>query len=253
MIRGWFTAGVSAMVIGTYGLGVLLVGLIYPSRRFFARASSFWARTVLRAAGLRLLSTGSERVLDGSARLLVGNHQSSMDIPILLAACRGNVRFMAKDSLFRIPVFGWILSRYEFAPIDRSRARRTAQTLDRMLERLRKRPISFAVFPEGTRTRDGRLLPFRRGTMKIAERTGLPIVPFTIDGSIRVHHRDEYVIRSGEVRLTFHREIGPEEAAKLGPEELCRRLVETIGSSLTEASTAFGRGEGAADTCELTP
>ena len=97
MIRGWFTAGVSAMVIGTYGLGVLLVGLIYPSRRFFARASSFWARTVLRAAGLRLLSTGSERVLDGSARLLVGNHQSSMDIPILLAACRGNVRFMASQ------------------------------------------------------------------------------------------------------------------------------------------------------------
>jgi 1-acyl-sn-glycerol-3-phosphate acyltransferase len=235
MVRGWVTAAVSALIIGTLGFMVLIIGLAYPARPLFAWAARWWARAILWVAGLELQISGRERIQGRIPRLLIGNHQSGLDIPILLAACRGNVRFMAKDSLFRIPILGWILSRYEFAPIDRTHARRAAASLDRMLERLRRNPISFAVFPEGTRSRDGRLLPFRRGTMKIAARTGLPVVPFTIDGSINVHHRDQYVIRPGAVRLTFHPEIPANDVANAKPDELCHRLVSIIGGALSGA------------------
>lgn len=221
-----------AFVVATLGLTALVVGLFYPSRRLFAWTANTWSRVVLRVSGTQLRVDGRHRVADGAPRFFMANHQSALDIPILVTALGGDVRFMAKKALFAIPVFGWILSRYGFAPIDRSSARVTAATLDRMLQKLRQHPISFAVFPEGTRTRDGRLLPFRRGTMKIGQRSGLPIVPVTIDGSYLVKHRDEFVCRPGPVRLVFHEPIPAEQVAAMSPTELHDRVVGTIAGEL---------------------
>lgn len=221
-----------SLVVATLGTMALLVGVIYPSRRVFAWTATTWSRVVLLLSGTRLLVEGQQRVADGMPRFFMANHQSALDIPILVAALSGDVRFMAKKALFAIPVFGWILSRYGFAPIDRSSARVTAATLDRMLEKLRRHPISFAVFPEGTRTRDAKLLPFRRGTMKIGQRSGLPVVPVTIDGSYRVKHRDEFVCRPGPVRLVFHEPIPAERVAAMSASELHDHVVSTIAREL---------------------
>lgn len=232
MTRASIAAAVMSLIVATFGLGALLIGIIYPSRRVFAWTARIWSRAVLFMSGTRLRIEGHQRVSDGIPRFYMANHQSALDIPILVAALQGDVRFMAKKVLFAIPVFGWILSRYGFAPIDRASARVTAATLDRMLIKLRRKPIAFAVFPEGTRTRDGKLLPFRRGTMKIGQRSGLPVVPVTIDGSYRVKHRDEFVCRPGTVRLVFHEPIPADQVAAMSPTELHDHVVGTIAREL---------------------
>src|SRR3990172_10016416 len=160
MLRAAITALAMSLVVLVLGTAALLVGMVYPSRRVIAFAAVVWSRVVLSLAGVRLTIVGKEMVADRVPRFYMGNHQSALDIPILLLALDGHVRFMAKDTLFRIPLFGWVLLRYGYAPIDRSSPRVTLRTLDRMLERLRRDPISIAVFPEGTRSPDARFFTF---------------------------------------------------------------------------------------------
>lgn len=243
MIRALLTVLVASLVVIVIGPPLLLLGLIYPSRWAIARGSEFWARAILWAAGVRLTIEGTEHIAAESPKFFMGNHQSALDIPILIAALRGDVRFMGKDTLFRIPLFGWVILRYGYTPVHRSRPRVTLQTLNRMLARIRERPISLAVFPEGTRTRDGRLLPFRKGTMKIGRRAGLPIVPFSIDGSMAVNSRDKFRAVPGRVRLTFSEPIPAEEIAAMSPTELHDRVHEAVLRGLEHPSSIAPRND----------
>ncbi len=232
MLRATFTVAAMTLAVIVVGIPILLVGLVYPWRGLCDFGAVIWSRVILLLAGVKLHVEGKEAISDGVPRFFMGNHQSALDIPIIMAALNGHVRFMAKDTLFRIPLFGWILYRYGFAPIKRTNPRVTLRSLERMLERLRRNPISMAVFPEGTRSRDGRLLPLRRGTMKVGQRSGLPVVPFSIDGSIAVHHRDHFAAHPGPVRLVFAEPIPAEEVAAMTTTELHHRVVSTIARQL---------------------
>lgn len=232
MLRAAITAMVMTLLALVLGTSALLIGLVYPSRRVIALAAVVWSRAILSLAGVRLTIEGKELVADRVPRFFMGNHQSALDIPILLLALDGHVRFMAKDTLFRIPVFGWVLLRYGYAPINRSSPRVTLRTIKRMLERLRRDPISIAVFPEGTRSSDCRLLTFRRGTMKVGQRSRLPIVPFSIEGSLAVYNRKRFVANPGPVKLIIAAPIPAEEVAAMTTSELHDRVKETIARQL---------------------
>ena len=210
----------------------VVVGLGRPSLRVADGVMRRWSRALLSAAGVRLRCEGTEHVADGVPAFFVGNHQSALDIPILAAALRGRVRFLAKKALFEIPVFGWILRVYGHAEIDRSNARAALKSLNEIYARIQKRPSSFALFPEGTRSTDGRMLPFRRGALKICQRGGLPVVPFAIDGSVSVLKRGEYRVRGGVVRLVFCPPIPAAEVAALSQDELTERVRSAIAKAL---------------------
>lgn len=224
---------VMVLLVLMLGGVALIVGVFYPSRSVMAFCSRVWARAILFLAGVRLTIRGSEWIAGGAPRFYMGNHQSALDIPIMIHALRGNVRFMAKESLFRIPFFGWVIRRYGFIPIDRSNARRTLRTLDQMFTAVRRKPISVTVFPEGTRSRDGRLLPFRRGTMKVAQQVGFSVVPFAIDGSIRVLHPDRLLrVTPGPVTLSFAPPIAEEEVVQLPAADLQVRTAQAVADQL---------------------
>lgn len=221
-----------SLVIVLGGL-TLVVGLFYPSRRLMNFCSRVWARAVLFCAGVRLTIKGWDRAAASMPAFFIGNHQSALDIPIIMFALRGQVRFMAKDSLFRIPLFGWVIRRYGFVPIDRTNVRRTLQTLKGMIAVVQCKPISMTAFPEGTRSRDGRLLPFRRGTMKIVQQARLPVVPFAIDGSIDVHQPDRLLRAApGPVTLTFSEPIFADQAVTMDQDELQARVVGALAEAL---------------------
>ncbi len=232
MFRAAITALAMSLAVLVLGSSALVIGLIYPSRRVIALAALTWSRVILFLAGVRLTIEGKERLADGIPRFYMGNHQSALDIPILLAALDGQVRFMAKDTLFKIPVFGWVLLRYGYAPIDRSNPRVALRSLDRMLERLKRDPIALAVFPEGTRSPDGRLLTFRRGTMKVGQRSGLPVVPFSIEGSLAVYNRKRFAANPGPVKLIFAEPIPAEQVAAMSTMELHDRVKGVIARQL---------------------
>ena len=229
------TATIGALVVG---VTLLLIGLVYPARWLATRASYLWSQAVLTVAGVRLTVEGTEQLPRGTSCFFVGNHQSALDIPILVVALRGRVRFLAKDSLFRIPIFGWALLRYEHVPIYRSRPRATLRRLERMIDRIRRDPMSLAVFPEGTRSPDGRLLPFRMGAIKICQRVGLSMVPFSIDGSLAVHRRARFRIRPGPVRLVFSAPIEAGEVTAMTADELHDRARESIVRGLGRPAVA---------------
>jgi 1-acyl-sn-glycerol-3-phosphate acyltransferase len=211
----------------------LVVGLVCAPRGLMNLFSRLWSRVILLLSGVRLRIVGAERSAAVRPAFFMGNHQSDLDIPIIICALKGRVRFMAKDSLFRIPLFGWVIRRYGFVPVDRANVRRSLDALKGMLAGLKTRPISMTAFPEGTRSRDGRLLPFRRGTLKIAQQSGLPVVPFAIDGSIDVHHPDvRWVVRPGTVTLTLGEPIAADRAFAMDQDELQEEVVRVIAAAL---------------------
>lgn len=230
----------AGVVVGilVWATPVWLAGVIYPSRRVVAFGARWWGRFVLIACGARLRIEGAEHAAGGVPRFFVGNHQSALDISALLVALRGDARFLAKESLFRIPIFGWAMKRSEFIPVDRSSARKAKETIEAMLEHFRRRPISLIIFPEGTRSRDGQLLPFRRGAMKICSRAALPVVPFAIEGSGLVSPPKRFYIKPGLITLRFCEPIPAAEVAALSSDELHDRVRGAVERNLSALQSA---------------
>ncbi len=232
MLRGIFCFLVCSVLALTGGALVIVVSFIRHSEGLNAWVMHVWAIWTLRAAGAKVIVEGAERVPDNTPCFYVGNHQSALDIPILLVARRGRAQFLAKESLFRIPIFGWSCRRAGHLPISRSHPRVTLERLEKMLKRVREHPVSLAAFPEGTRSPDGRLLPFRKGTMKICQRAGLTLVPFAISGSFGVHQRGSYRVNPGTVRIRFADPILPDELSVLSIDRLLDRVVEAVAGGL---------------------
>jgi 1-acyl-sn-glycerol-3-phosphate acyltransferase len=161
------------------------------------------------------------------------NHQSALDIPILFGACQTehDVRFMAKESLFKIPFLGWGMSRTGFVPIRRENARHSAELFQAIT---REKPEhSYVIFPEGTRSPDGRLQPLKRGSFGLALRMNVPIVPVTLIDACRANPKGRYLVRPGTVRLVFHEPIQPPQAShRDGRDELLEKVNAAILSAL---------------------
>lgn len=232
MLRGIWCLLVSAVLVLTLGLLLIVANFIRRSNSLNDWVMRVWAVGTVRAAGIDLIVEGSNHVPADSPCFFVGNHQSAMDIPSLLAVRRGSVRFLAKESLFRIPLFGWTCRSAGHLPISRTRPRVTLERLEKMLNQIREHPVSLAVFPEGTRSPDGRLLPFHKGAMKICRRAGLTVVPFAVSGSLAVHKTGDLRVCPGTVRIRFGVPIPAEEVSTLSVEQLHDRVYEAVASGL---------------------
>ena len=132
--------------------------------RRFIRA---WARALVRAAGIDLQVENVERIDPDKRYILVANHYSYLDIPCIFAAIPQPIRFMAKVSLFKIPIFGWALGRAGFIPIDRKNRRTAVKSFDLAADRIRK-GNTIVIFPEEGRTRERKMRPFQRGAFLLA-------------------------------------------------------------------------------------
>jgi len=130
-----------------------------------------------------------------------------LDIPLILSVLPGTVVFMAKKSLFRIFFFGWSLRAMGSIPVDRSNVYRARRSMDRALKALGTTAISLILYPEGTRTDDGRLLPFKRGVFHIALRSRLPLVPIAVRGSFEAMPPSAMSLTHTQIRVTIGQPI----------------------------------------------
>ena len=138
----------------------------------------------------------------GRPAIYMANHQSLFDIPLMFVTLPGQARMLAKHSLFRIPLFGWSIRLGGFISIDRTDRSRAKQSFDAAVARLQS-GTSALVFPEGTRSLDGRLAPFQRGGLLLALKSGLPIVPVGIEGSLDVQPKSSFLIRPRTVTVRY--------------------------------------------------
>lgn len=220
------------LLVGTvvFSTIALAVSWIPPGGRRFFGVARLWSRGLLWTCGVRLEAGGAERLDPATARVYMANHLSLLDIPVLIASLPGETRFLAKRSLFQIPLFGWALKAGGFITVDRGDRGRAQAGFLTALRRLGE-GVSILVFPEGSRSRDGRLQPFKRGGLLLALRSGLPIVPVGIQGTLGLRRRGSLRIRPGTARVRYGEPVDPAEFGlrRRGElEQLLRRRISEL-------------------------
>jgi 1-acyl-sn-glycerol-3-phosphate acyltransferase len=154
--------------------------------------------------GLRVEISGREKIRPGGQYIYMANHQSFLDGPLVYWAVPGFVRVILKREVFRVPILGQGMLLAGFVPVDRKGLRGGRRSLDRAAANMARRKFSYLVFPEGTRTRDGNLQPFKRGGFFLALEAGVPIVPITVRGTYPLMPRGRPFVRKGPVDIIFH-------------------------------------------------
>src|SRR5438094_730426 len=179
---------------------VLIIAAVRSTSPLIDPVIRFWSRLLLGAAGVDLRTERME-TLDRKQRYIrVANHYSYFDIPVIIASVPQPICFMAKISLFKIPIFGWALGRAGFIPIDRKNRRTAVRSFEQAIERIRK-GNTIVVFPEEGRSRTREMRPFQRGGYLLALRSGLPILPVAIDGTYDVFPAGATRVKPGKVTI----------------------------------------------------
>jgi 1-acyl-sn-glycerol-3-phosphate acyltransferase len=209
------------LVVGSivFGLGAVFGAPLPPSGVWSFRSARAWARGMLWCAGVKLVVEREAALDPGGRYVLVCNHQSLFDIPVLLVTVPESTRFLAKRSLFRIPAFGWGLRAAGFVPVDRVDRSRAKEAMDGALEQLAK-GRSILLFPEETRSLDGRIREFSRGGFLIALKAKCPLVPVGVHGTLAVQRKGRLGVRPGVVRVRYGQPIEVATAGVRGRRDL---------------------------------
>ena len=183
------------------GPPLILYTLITGSVDLLYRVGLAGVMFCVRAVGVRIEVFGLENVPPGVC-LFVANHTSSADAPAVVGSIPRRISILVKESLFRIPLVGWAFHLARFVPVDRSDREAAIASVDRAVEYM-KAGASFLIYPEGTRSDDGRLGPFKKGGFVLAIKAGVPIVPVACAGAHRVMAKRSLIIRPGVITVHF--------------------------------------------------
>lgn len=197
----------------------------------------YWARTVLRMAGARVRVEGHEAVGWDLPLVVVANHQSWFDVFALEAFLPGKVRFVAKKELSRIPIFGRAWQTCGHISLDRGDRTRAISSLDEAGRRVRDGSLTMILFPEGTRSWDGELQPFKKGAFVLAIKAGVPVVPVGIRGTRDVMPKGSFRIRPAEVRIRVGRPIDVETLGHGHRDRLMERSREAVAALMADGPT----------------
>jgi 1-acyl-sn-glycerol-3-phosphate acyltransferase len=196
-----FVFVLAAVTLGV-GAAAIVGGYADRRRRWVRHLASLWSRVVLGTAGVTVEVQGREHLPPGVAPVFVANHQSNLDIPVLSVVLPREVLWLAKRELFSIPVFGQAIRAVGYLPVDRGDAEAARASLGAAAAEVRK-GFPVILFPEGTRSRDGRLLPFKLGFQHLAEESGAPVVPVVLRGTAALWPKGSLAARPGRVRVRF--------------------------------------------------
>jgi 1-acyl-sn-glycerol-3-phosphate acyltransferase len=231
MLRTIWTVFVAVVVTIPVASTVIAVATFRSHAAFIDRLIRLWAGILVRAAGIDLRVEGAEAVDPQQRYVLIANHHSYFDIPCIFAAIPQPIRFMAKKSLFSIPIFGWSIGRAGFIPIDRKNRRTAVKSFELAVERIRK-GNTVVVFPEEGRSRQREMKPFQRGGFLLALRSGLPILPVAIQGTFDVFRAGARRITPGPVTIRVGTPIPTEGLTVRDKDRLLEQSREQISKML---------------------
>jgi len=217
---------------GLAGLIGIPYSLIVGNVRLLYRVGVGIARLGVRAAGVRVELSGLENVPAGTSCLFLANHVSNLDPPILFPALPGQASVMLKQELMRIPLLGTAMRMAKFVPVARGHSREAAQRSVAAAGEAIRSGLHFLIFPEGTRSENGRLGVFKRGPFFLAMETGAPVVPVAISGTQKLMPKGSTTIRPGTVRVEMLPVIRPQEFARR--EDLIAAVRTAIAEVLPE-------------------
>lgn len=192
------------MVVPSYFIGTAITFCFYVFSKDrvhpFQLAARYWSSFLLFCAGVKVEVKGAKKVPLKEPVIYVSNHQGSADIMILLAKLPTLFRFIIKKELFKIPIFGWYLRKAGYLSVERGVGHKAHKLFSRSVEVLRSGE-NLVVFPEGTRSRSGKLGAFKRGSLLLAFKAGVKVVPVAISGSYDIQPHGSLLIRPRPVKL----------------------------------------------------
>ncbi|MGA9584217.1 MAG: lysophospholipid acyltransferase family protein [Terracidiphilus sp.] len=198
---------------------------LYQVTQMIVRTGYFLAR-------IRVEVAGRELVPANTACIFMANHVSNLDPPALIPNIPGRTSAFLKRSLMHVPVLGWAFQQGEFIPVDRDGRKESAQESIAAARRVLANGVHITTFVEGTRSKDGRLLPFKKGPFYLAFETGAPCIPVSIWGTEKMMSKGSPRIHPGTAHVTFHAPINPSDYATR--EELLAAVRIAIASGLPE-------------------
>jgi 1-acyl-sn-glycerol-3-phosphate acyltransferase len=238
MIRTLFVGVFLSLYILIVGPPLLLYTLISrnPDPLYWAGING--VMFFVRAAGVRVRVSGFERIPPGVC-LFAANHTSSADAPAVVGAIPRRIAILLKDSLFRYPIVGAAFRLAKFIPVDRRSRDSAVESLEKAVQELRAGQ-SFLIYPEGTRSPDGRLQNFKKGAVVMAIKAGVPIVPVACSGAHRVMEKRSLAMHPGEILVEFLNPIDSTAFTLEQREDLNQRLHDELAAGLPPDQRPLG-------------
>jgi 1-acyl-sn-glycerol-3-phosphate acyltransferase len=228
-----FAALKMLFVFVVLGVPAALVGIPWSALRGDFRTMYAWGmgtlRLGVRAGGIKVRVVGLENVPKGESCIFLSNHVSNLDPPILLPSLPGMSSVFLKKSLMKIPLLGTAMRMGKFVPVSRGHSKEEAQkSVEAAAEALHS-GLNIFIFPEGTRSRDGKLLPFKKGAFFLAAETGAPMVPIVIRGTAQMMRKGSYKVYPGEAVVEFLPVVRPADY------ESREELMDAVRTTMEEA------------------
>lgn len=184
-----------------YALFILTFSLFRPYSPMFSGILKRWSKMFLRIPPVTVTTEGLENADPSERYVIVSNHLSTFDIPLMFSALPTDGRFLSKKELFRIPLIGRAMRQVGIIEVDRQAGRSSRSIINEGVANAADRGYSLIVFPEGTRSDSGEMLPFKKGAFRIAIDTGLPILPVVIEGTDRISKPGSKLFHPGHANI----------------------------------------------------
>jgi 1-acyl-sn-glycerol-3-phosphate acyltransferase len=225
------------------GFATLVIGILVIVLSFFVRSGNplhkiarFWGRSILVASRIKVCVKGLSSIDLAGPYIYMPNHQSNFDIPVLLGHLTVQFRWLAKMELFKIPIFGRAMRKAGYISIDRYDRESAFKSLDVAAKKI-KNGVSVLIFPEGTRSRDGKIRPFKKGGFVLAIDSGVPIVPVVIKGTHAIMTKGKFRVNPGHVSMVIHKPIDTSAYTRETKEALMESVRRVICDGLETNET----------------
>ncbi|MDY7035267.1 MAG: lysophospholipid acyltransferase family protein [Thermodesulfobacteriota bacterium] len=228
MIRFFYlNAFIALFTIICSAWGLLLSAFDRSGRVIHYYVAAPWARMILRVCGVKVAVTGWQNVDSRRPHIYMANHQSYFDILALLAYLPVDFKFILKQELMKIPLFGLAMKRAGYIAINREDPRKAVRGINEASKRI-KNGTSVLIFPEGTRSVDGRLQSFKRGGFYLALKSGCDLLPVTIINSHNIVPKGSLRVNRGVITMAIGKPISVKTYTKKDTDQLMNRVREAI-------------------------
>lgn len=228
-------------MIATLIKGIIVLLLAFPlsllalfsipverSGRLYHWSAYAWSRIILRIFRIKVNVRGLEHIRGKDRVIYVANHASWFDIPAMVVGIPDQIRIVFKKELTVVPIWGWALKWGPYIEIDRSNAKDALKSLEKAAAQMRK-GASVLLFAEGTRTKDGKLQPFKRGAFALAVRSGVPVIPVAINNSFRILPKGSLRVHPADIELVLDQPI---ETEGIGGKDAERVLMDKVHQAI---------------------
>ncbi|MGD8991240.1 MAG: lysophospholipid acyltransferase family protein [Desulfobacterales bacterium] len=209
------------------GLTVMILSFFVKSGDPLHKIARFWGRSILAVSRIKVSVEGLSNIDPRCPYIYMPNHQSNFDIPVLLGHLAVQFRWLAKMELFKIPIFGHAMRKAGYISIDRNNRQSAIKSLALAADKIRN-GVSVLIFPEGTRSQDGKIRPFKKGGFVMAIDSGVPIVPVIISGTRAIMTKGRFRVNSGQIHMSIQQPINTITYSRATKEVLMEKVRRVI-------------------------